>query len=339
VGMIALPAATAWAAPGRFPQGWNDDSDLTGIHWEATETPPLQLTPDAIREVSSTGPLVIRLLRTDHGTETPVAGLLEQAQIGCPAGATRFKLNLLLNNRWIVITQGANTPYSVVADLPCQGTQELVFQQESVAGQALGIWQVAERARHKLEGAIGLGFWNRKIEFSWPDDGDYYSWGVVHLTRGDHWDVVGHEMGHAIYDLGGIGAMGGGQHKIDECYTEALALSEGWASFFSAWVNLKLDDADARFEYLVPRRAPIRIENVPEDVCKGQKNEWRVSGFFWDLIDTHDDGEVQAESFARMWRSLEGTRVPTAGAARDRMISGGVSADFLKVIWALNRME
>lgn len=336
---MALPLSAVWASPEISPMSSNDDSDLAGFRRDAIQTPALRLTPDSIREITPNGPLTIRLLRVDHGIETPVEGLIEQIQTGCAAGASRFELNLPLNNRWISITQSSNETYSLIADLPCQGTHALIYHQDTHSGQAVGIWQVAERARRKLEEAVGLRFWNRRIEFSWPDDGDYYSWGTVHLTRGDYWDVVGHEMGHAIYDLGAIGAIGGGQHKIDECYTESLALSEGWASFFSAWVNLKLDDSDARFEYLVPRRAPIRIENIPADVCKGQKNEWRVSGFFWDFVDSHDDGESQTENFARMWRSMAGSRVPSTRAAKDKMVSGGASPDLLAVIWALNLME
>ena len=77
---------------------------------------------------------------------------------------------------------------------------------------------------------------------------------------------MAHEIGHAIYDQADIGVSGGGRHRIDECYTNALALSEGWATFFAGWLNLRLNDQDARFEFLVPRRAPIRLENIPSDL-------------------------------------------------------------------------
>ena len=41
---------------------------------------------------------------------------------------------------------------------------------------------------------------------------------------------------------------------------------------------------------MVPRRSPIRIENTPEKVCGGSKNEWQVSNVLWDVYDTHIDG-------------------------------------------------
>jgi hypothetical protein len=228
-------------------------------------------------------------------------------------------------------------PYEFLAEVSCEGRARLILRGDSDSGQALGIWQVAWKAQAKIAASVGLGFWTRPVMFSWPSDGDYYTGGVVHLTRGDHWDVVGHEMGHAIFDLGRLGVMAGGQHKIDECYTEALALSEGWASFFSAFVSLSRDDPDARFEFLVPRRAPIRIENVPADVCAGESNEWRVAAFFWDLLDTHADGETLERSFEELWRPLEGGLVGSSSQAVRRLVNQGVvSQDQAALVWRLN---
>lgn len=137
---------------------------------------------------------------------------------------------------------------------------------------------------------VPMDWWTRQIKTVWPGRGDYYSWGTVNLTQAHAWDVNGHEIGHAIYDQAINGRSTGGFHKIDECYNGTLALSEGFATFFSGAINLKKDDPDAHFgDNLVPRRKPIRMENVPEDVCKGNKNEWRVSAVLWDLYDTHED--------------------------------------------------
>ena len=115
----------------------------------------------------------------------------------------------------------------------------------------------------------------------------------------------------------------GGSHKIDECYSEGLAWSEGWASFFAAAVHLSPDDADAKFEFMVPRRAPIRVENVPDDVCKGSASEWRVFSGLWDLYDRHEDGlDHIALGFGPIWKGvtsgesssvLDGYRLIAAG--------------------------
>ncbi|MBI4422887.1 MAG: hypothetical protein HY554_04135, partial [Elusimicrobia bacterium] len=119
-----------------------------------------------------------------------------------------------------------------------------------------------------------------------------------------------HELGHAVMHAAMRAAGAGGPHKIDDCYGPALAWSEGWATFFAAAVHLEPSDPDARFEFLVPRRAPIRLENVPEDVCRGQANEWRVAAALWDLYDSHPDGaDASSLPLGRLWTAWEGQRM------------------------------
>ena len=111
-----------------------------------------------------------------------------------------------------------------------------------------------------------------------------------------------HELGHAVMAGAMDARTSGGSHKIDECYSAGLAWSEGWATYFAGVVRLSPDDADAKFEFLVPRRAPIRLENVPADVCRGPNNEWRVAAGLWDLTDRHQDaGDVISLPFKTVW--------------------------------------
>lgn len=157
----------------------------------------------------------------------------------------------------------------------------------------------------KKEGIDVNSWWKVQLKTIWPQNGNYYSFNTVNLSDADHWDVNGHEIGHAMTDIGTNSNMGGGQHKIDECYSENLAWSEGFATFLSGVVSLEKSDPDARFEFIVPRRAPIREENVPEDVCNGQKNEWRASAAIWDLYDTHQDGQDKlAIPFKTIWNAV-----------------------------------
>jgi hypothetical protein len=258
------------------------------------------------------------------------------AQTSCPSGKIHAVAELINDHFEVQSTYNYHN-YQIASDLPCSGSATMLFKQDSDAGQALGIWQIATKARAALNASIGLSFWRSRITFAWPADGDYYLAGTVHITRGDYWDVVGHEMGHAIYDQGGLGRFGGGEHKIDECYSKTLALSEGWASFFSGWVSVNLSDPDAKFEYMVPRRAPIRFETIPDDVCKGESNEWRVTGFFWDLIDLHvDGGEQMNESFARLWNAMRNTRVSSTSQAMQVLRKAGIDESGLQAVWTLN---
>lgn len=354
--LIALISLTQGSAASHQFENRTEDSDLTGHPSLRGPGFSSELAPDSIQTAAGPNPLVLNVQRMDHGhafavTELPVTfttgsgsfRLMTDAQ-GTVRLPARFRCDNakihavaeLKNENFHVESTYDRHDYSISADLPCNGTAALLFKQDSNVGQALGIWQVAVRARAALNASIGLSFWTSQITFAWPSDGDYYSAGTVNLTHGDYWDVVGHEMGHAIYDLGGLGRFGGGEHKIDECYSDTLALSEGWASFFSGWVSVNLADPDAKFEYMVPRRAPIRFENIPADVCKGENNEWRVTGFFWDLVDLHQDGETMSESFARLWNAMKGTHVSSASEAMARLQKAGINANGLRTVWSLN---
>lgn len=348
---LSLPA---WAAG--LP--YSDDSDLSpsrGIRLPVLV--PLELSADEVTSspLDDSSALEIEVFRENKGQPTPVPGLTFELRgpdgiapartdsagtdgvarfRGCRPG-TALEAIASLENQHVGITDGSST-YRIRAHVSCGARTRIRFAEASDGGQAMGIWQLAERARIKLDASVGLAFWNSRLTFVWPGDADYYSWGQVHITRGDHWDVVGHEMGHGIYDLAEVGSFGGGEHKIDECYSTALALSEGWASYFSGWVSVALDDVDARFEHMVPRRAPIRFENVPEDVCAGQENEWRVTAFFWDLIDLANDGEGSVEPFARVWRALAASHSRSAQDAARALERSGVPSELIDIAWLLN---
>jgi hypothetical protein len=338
------------------------DTDLSGIPGPRIFVAPgAELRPDRVEMASAPQQLIVQVLREVNGGFQPVPGLVffasgpsfgmmpattnadgEARWAANCSEASRVQVRAELKDSYFSIASsgyGAK-PYRFVAEVGCEGLTKLIVRGDSDGGQALGIWQIAHRGKLRLQSSVGLAFWKRPIVFAWPGDGDYYTGGVVTVTRGDHWDVVGHEMGHAIYDLGQIGGMQGGQHKIDECYTSTLALSEGWASYFSGFVSVALDDPDARFEFLVPRRAPVRFENIPADVCAGETNEWRVTGFFWDLIDRHDDGESIEQDFGSIWSAMAGSMVRSTREATRRIEGrGAVPGSVLESVWRRNFLK
>lgn len=210
-------------------------------------------------------------------------------------------------------------------------TGERSLDPQANNGQAALIHQIWNRALTAFEREdIPLDWWSRRIGTNWPANGDYFSMNTVNLTEAKQWDVNGHEIGHAIFFNGLNSSGGGGPHKIDECYSGGLAWSEGFASFFSAVISIRRDDPDAKFEYMVPRRKPIRIENVPADVCEGYTNEWRVSSALWDLYDTNEDGTDRAAlPFKTIWGALVKTNgTPRMSDVRDgyRLIVNAVPA-------------
>lgn len=218
----------------------------------------------------------------------------------------------------------------------CHHSHILIYQEKSPAGELAGVWNTAKTAEAKMIGSGIISQWKRKISIIFPANGDYYSSDRVRVTKGYQWDVVGHEIGHAIYDQAKMGSFGGGAHRIDECYSEALALSEGWASYFSAWLKIDRSDADAKFEYMVPRRAPLRIETIPADVCQGPRNEWRVTGFLWDVLDLNDDEEQVDQSFAKIWQASVEKRSRNIDQMKNYFIAAGMDADQINKLWEKN---
>jgi hypothetical protein len=249
-----------------------------------------------------------------------------------------FRGNLVFENKYYTIEK--RKPYEFLFDLKCGESTKFIFDYDSHAGEVMAIFEIAEKAKIKFEKLGLLDFWNRDITIKWPGSGDYYSWGTVNVTKGFQWDVVGHEIGHAIYDYADIGRFGGGAHRIDECYTDSLALSEGWASFFAAWLKVQLTDADAKFEYMVPRRAPLRFENIPTDVCKGPRNEWRVTGFLWDIIDhNEDDQDTSRMSFKDLWLKTKGKNFRGIEALADFLETDGFDPVLLNIVWEQNFLQ
>ncbi len=356
--MLAALSASLTAAEASQPHSpVTEDSDLsgaTGIESQSVLPFGTTLTPDSVvaEDLATSDRAWIKVIRNTKNGVQPIVGLaIEGSALDAPlltdetgtaewsncAPRTTFRAQIKLKNTHLTVAEDSE-PYRFSFQVNCGTSVTLKANEDSPFGQALSIWTLAESARRKLNATVGLDYWTRNLTFIWPENGgDYYSFGTVHISRGDHWDVVLHEMGHAIYDMGKIGAFGGGQHKIDECYSPALALSEGWASYFAAWAAIDLADPDARFEFMVPRRAPIRIENVPADVCKGPTNEWRVTAFLWDLIDTHVDGEdTTTEGFQKLWQALRGSRSASIGAATQKFKASFLPQEDLNRVWEQN---
>ena len=321
-----------------------DDSDLSGPStlnkfFFATS----KIAPDRVVQGESASGLSLRFVRMVKGKETAIEGLVIKnsktdangwvTSPTCVSGSLNVSIPLT-SARYEVASESEVYELAFIAQ--CGVTQKIIFDETSNAGEVMAIWQVAKHAENKLQENVGLDFWRDKIQFVFPADGDYYSFGTVHITLGHQWDVVSHELGHAIYDQASLGVFGNGSHKIDECYGADLGLSEGWASFFSAWLNLDLNDPDAKFEYMVPRRAPIQVENVPADVCGKSESEWRTFSFLWDLIDLHNDGENLSEPFQKLWTSTLNKNVSSIVEMKNLLLSQGWDKQQVELVWKLN---
>ena len=126
---------------------------------------------------------------------------------------------------------------------------------------------------------------NMPIPWSCSDSNNGKIWLIPkHAKAG----VVQHELAHSIHSYywdGNMPSGGGIQHKLNKCYNDGLALTEGFANFVAYWVQFERDNpgpVEASLNY--------NIEKPPSNFCKASSNEGRVSAAFWDAYDTHDDG-------------------------------------------------
>ena len=307
-----------------------DEVDLTGGNTERLEILDSVIEPSYRSILTNSQNETKMLFHIDHGDGTFSSIAAPDLEVNCKLQKASAKFS----NKYFRIKNAYNFEISGVAH--CNRTNVWYFRKGTKEGEVISIYNIAKKAVVKLTESGIIDFWKRQITIKWPSNGDYYNWNTVNVTKGYQWDVVGHELGHAIYDQAKLGRMGGGSHKIDQCYTKALALSEGWASYFSAWLSVSLTDKDAKFEYLVPRRAPIRFENIPSDVCAGQTNEWRVTGFLWDIIDQSNDGEESEITFANLFNlALKKSFSDTRKYAKD-IVANGFDPILMNVVWRNN---
>ncbi len=248
----------------------------------------------------------------------------ERQMLTCEQNNSTLDVSARIANQYYRV-MGQYQIYVVKFSAVCGHDYRLQFDEESKGGQVLSIVETIERAKGRLAGEVGLEFWNERININYPARSNYYALGTVNITRGNQYEAVAHEIGHAIYELGGVGAFGLGVgtqssvgskvHFMDQCYSEELAYSEGWATFFASWLYLNPSDPDAHLTTIQTRRSPIQIENVPGDVCKGPASEWRVASYFWRLYDQTTTDRIRPYSFKEIWSSLTGHEVLTVRQA------------------------
>lgn len=295
---------TRQTAPGRLRVGPTEGVVVRGTLNYPDRAGVLVPAENVTVHLEIKGTKVAALTDAQGNWEVALAGEL----VGKPLTATYE-----LGNRLWTINQYRWEGPVVAALQPINDTGTRTLDAASQNGKAALIHQVWNRAlgAFKREGIPVYPWWSRQIDTTWPASGNFYSGGSVNLTDAEWWDVNGHEIGHAMFFAAFNSSSGGGPHKIDECYGAELAWSEGFASFFSAVIAIDRADPDAKFEFMVPRRKPIRMENVPADVCLGHTNEWRVGSALWDLYDTNEDGQDHAAlTFKAIWGALAKTTNP-----------------------------
>ena len=129
-----------------------------------------------------------------------------------------------------------------------------------------------------------------------------------------------------------------------DCSEKPIALEEGWASFFSAWVDQGLDSPDPiqdwNEESLAQQR--LSIKSVPESfqyrygqtyqsvsVCEGPGNEMRVLSFLWNVVAPDGLGVP----FATLWNALAGQHLTSVEQLPHNLEGLGVDSKKLEPVW------
>jgi hypothetical protein len=157
--------------------------------------------------------------------------------------------------------------------------------------------------------------------------------GNTNRSDTDHFDpsIIIHEYGHFLEDIYSAKDSPGGTHTGNSQIDPRLALSEGWGQFIQAAV---LDDpfmmdtignidgctlsniSDCTDFYLyIPIEEPDASCgtasgcDIPDVADEGNFREFAITRFFWDLIDTNNDGETVTGGFPELWASLTSSTV------------------------------
>ena len=157
--------------------------------------------------------------------------------------------------------------------------------------------------------------------------------GNTNRSDTDHFDpsIIIHEYGHFLEDAYSAKDSPGGNHTGSSQIDPRLALSEGWGQFIQAAV---LDDPymmdtignidgcslanvnDCTDFYLyIPLEEPTAGCDdesgcdIPDVADEGNFREFAITRFFWDLIDTNNDGETVTGGFPELWAALTSSDV------------------------------
>jgi hypothetical protein len=199
------------------------------------------------------------------------------------------------------ITSGINAIGTYSADLTANG--DLPFL-PVIMDSASKLWQkfAANGMNPRRDTAIRILFPNTLDTGecqSKDGKGNLYPWSCAAVSDGKiaiiaaHAIefVIQHELAHSINSFfwkGYVLKDAGGDHAPDQCYTNGLGLSEGFANFVPHWVRFDRTATAPKMSYF-----DTNLENVPTDVCNGGANETRVAALFWDMYDTVQDGPDQ----------------------------------------------
>ncbi len=146
--------------------------------------------------------------------------------------------------------------------------------------------------------------------------------------------VLLHELGHYVEAAFGTWSNPGGGHDLEPA-APAMAWSEGFATWFQAWLRGQPDYTDlqpSRIYQLDLEATPLIVNGVvPEGDPSGRLSEGLVYGLLWDLFDERlEDDDGQSTDGDGLFRAAVGVLGHPPGSVADAGAPGADLLDFLR---------
>ena len=137
-----------------------------------------------------------------------------------------------------------------------------------------------------------------------------------------------HELGHQVAQRLSLFQGGGPQHYLDQCYSPDLALVEGWADFFAAWMVGDFVEDQPGFPGM------FILNPVGDFYCHGYTNETRTAAFLWGLFDRSTaHGTIRLDP-ALFFQAFQNRSFSSPEELRDALPELGVTKEQSDALWA-----
>jgi len=117
-------------------------------------------------------------------------------------------------------------------------------------------------------------------------------------------DVVSHELAHTVNKGYWVFPQNsGGPHDLTNCFTDGLALTEGFANFVAYWIEHNANSTNPIMPF-----TGMNLDTLPASItCTNETNEMRVAATFWDLFDIGFESGANDDSNDSMHFNNRGT--------------------------------
>ena len=250
---------------------------------------------------------------------TGVAGASGKWSVQLPVmyGSVQLRITVAASNRFVNLRRPNGSTYSFSYLWNLSSGLNSGDYMGTLTGSGLGVLRVYSSANHAWAKLVTSGvnpLGPKPINITLPNSivtgkcqqtwgGSTIPWSCVERATGDMYlmpehaipEAVVHELGHNInvFFWGDLPQGSGVPHTMTGCYNQAVAMTEGFATFLAYWIATDRSSTNPVIPYF-----NYNIENAGPG-CKSDENETAASMAFWDTYDTRV--EYQSPSATDIW--------------------------------------